>query len=168
MKRIKKGDLSDRQKWLYDFVKSVNEINPDRWLTLDDVIDGINCDLTYTGDDRYEKSKSVRSHNPCPSLWADVEAINATSKKNTIILYNNYQIKMPKDIDEARKYYLDDLSARGKKIMGRYGLALWKVKRDKQGILFPEGDSKEFIRACIKTAADEMLKDEAGEPNGGK
>ena len=88
-------NLTPRQWWLYRYLESQSEIDPDRWISDQEVIDACNCDFLYQGE-RYEFRKSAHTHDHCSSLRADIEAINASPRVSKMILYKNYLFGFPR------------------------------------------------------------------------
>lgn len=144
--------LTPRQWWLYRFLLEANGKDPSRWFSAQEIADAIALDLTYGYGDAYRISESKKAHNPCPALWEDVEAINASLHVDKFIIYDNYRIKFPKSRSEA-KPYLDDLERRGKKILSRCYRAYRKLYRDGQGKLLPS--KKRFVEAMVGGWGDE-------------
>ena len=147
-----------RQKWLLEYLKRENGKDPARWIPLQEIVDAIHCDFLYDGD-FYETNESPTSHNPCPSLWADKEAINADPDVECPIIYNNYAVKIPCSMDELNQYYANDLEQRARKMLWRMGVVRNKAKKDGQMKIEigPDGKPTErFINAIIRAAAEEI------------
>lgn len=154
--------LTKRQEWLYGFLRAANENNPERWVSLEEIVDAINCDLTYCEGDNYSINTNPKAHNPCPSLWEDKEAINADPTIDEPIMYKDYQLKIPSSLDELKLFYVDDLYKRARKMMWRYGVAMRKAKKDGQmQIEFgPDGKiSERFVRSLIRKACDDFVEE---------
>lgn len=154
--------LTKRQEWLYGFLKEANERDPGRWVTLREIVDAMNCDLTYSEGDNYSINPNPKAHNPCPSLWEDKEAINADPTVDEPIMYNNYNLKIPSSIEELKEFYVDDLYKRARKMMWRYGVAMRKAKKDGQmQIEFGEDGkmTERFIRSIIRKACSDMAEE---------
>ena len=126
-------------------------------------MDAINLDLTYNVGDEYQINDSPNSHNPCPSLWADKEAINADPEVEYPIIYNDYAVKIPSSLEELNMFYANDLEQRAKKMLWRMGVVRNKARKDGQMKIEigPDGKPTErFINAIIKAAAEEIAKGE--------
>ena len=150
--------LTDRQEWLVGYLKAKAEEDPKKWSTMQEIVDAINNDLTYCGE-VYEMTSNPRSHNPCPALWADKEAINANWDVDTPIIYNGYCLKIPTSLKEVDEYYCNDLRARARKMLWRSGVARNKAMRDGQMKIEigPDGKPTErFIEALIRSEALEL------------
>lgn len=153
--------LTDRQEWLVEYLKAKAEEDPKKWVTMQEIIDAINNDLTYCGE-VYEKTSNPRSHNPCPALWTDKEAINANWEIDTPIIYNGYCLKIPTSLKEVDEYYCDDLLRRAKKMLWRRGVARRKAMRDGQMKIEigPDGKPTErFIEAFVKAEMKSIVED---------
>lgn len=159
-------NLTKRQQWLLDYLKTRNGEDPERWISLQEVVDAMNCDLSYCEGDNYQINDGPRSHNPCPSLWADKEAINADPGTDTPIIYDNYSVKIPSSLDELNEYYADDLERRAKRMLWRMGVVRNKAKKDGQMKIEigPDGKPTErFIEAIIRKAAMEIAEENINE-----
>lgn len=151
-------NLTKRQEWLLEYLKKQNAKDPKRWVPLDEIADAILCDFLYQGE-WYERNDSPKSHNPCPSLWADKEAINADPDVEYPVIYSNYAVKIPCSLDELNEFYADDLEKRAKKMLWRMGVVRNKAKKDGQMKIEigPDGKPTErFINAIIRAAAEEI------------
>ena len=152
-------NITKRQEWLLGYLKKQNSKDPDRWITLQEIVDAINCDLLYCEGDNYQINDDPKSHNPCPALWCDKEAINADPEVEYPIIYSNYAVKIPCSMEELNRYYADDLEQRAKKMLWRMGVVRNKAKKDGQMKIEigPDGKPTErFINAIIRAAAEEI------------
>ena len=152
--------LTDRQEWLVAYLKAKAEEDPKKWSTMQEIVDAINNDLTYCGE-VYEMTSNPRSHNPCPALWADKEAINANWEIDTPIIYNGYCLKIPTSLKEVDEYYCDDLLRRAKKMFWRRGVARRKAMSDGQMKIEigPDGKPTErFIEAFVKAEMKSIVE----------
>ena len=141
--------LTERQRWVYCYVEAEGERNPDRWVPIREIASALAADPGFGGEP-YRIVEDPKNHNPCPSVWADVEAINASGEAEKLILYSDHRLKMPKDYAEARECYLGGMEKRGKKILWRLGNANRKLSRDGQGVLLPDEGSKPFVEAYLR------------------
>lgn len=151
--------LTKRQEWLLDYLKRENGRDPHRWITLQEIVDAMNCDLSYCEGDNYQINDGPRSHNPCPALWADKEAINADPETEFPVIYNNYAVKLPSSMEELNEFYANDLEQRAKKMLWRMGVVRNKARKDGQMKIEIGEDGKpteRFVNAIIRAAAEEI------------
>ena len=152
--------LTPRQWWLYNFVKKAASLERGKWLTQDDIVNGIWCDLTYCHDDKYQLNENPHSHDRCEKIWLDVEAINKSPEVDKIILVNDHSYKMAVDYEEADKFYLEQIRKRAIASLVRYSNAKRKCKADGRGKLLSldlkpideESKAKAFIEAFVDEA----------------
>ena len=149
--------LTPRQWWLYDFVKKATSSQPGKWLSQDEIVEGIWCDLSYCHDDKYEINENPRSHDRCILIWLDVEAINKSPEVDKVILVNDHSYKMAVSYEEADTFYLGQIRKRAIASLVRYSNAKRKCKADGQGKLLSldlkpideESKAKAFIEAYV-------------------
>ena len=152
--------LTPRQWWLYGFVKKTTSLQPGKWLSQDEIVEGIWGDLSYCHDDKYEINENPRSHDRCILIWLDVEAINKSPEVDKIILVNDHSYKMAVGYDEANEFYLESIRKRAIASLVRYSNAKRKCRADGQGKLLSldlkpideESKAKAFIEAFVDEA----------------
>lgn len=156
--------LTPRQKWLLDYVVAENRIEPTRWIPLREIVESMDCDLSYGEGDNYRINENPASHNPCPSLWSDKEAINADPTVDTPLIYNNYAIKIPSSLEELNEFYANDLEARAKKMLWRMGVVRNKARRDGQMAIEVDAEgnpTERFVEAIVRKAAMEIAEEKS-------
>lgn len=154
-------ELTKRQMWLIDYLVEQNKKDPKRWITLEEIVDAMNCDLSYCEGDNYQINDGPRSHNPCPALWFDKEAINENPEVEYPVIYDNYCVKIPSSMEELKKYYTDPIEARAKKMLWRIGLVKNKARKDGQMKIEIGEDGKpteHFIEAMIRLGAEDLTR----------
>lgn len=157
-------ELTKRQKWLIEYLRYRASRNPNEWIPAQEIVDAMDCDLTYCEGDNYRISDNPSSHNPCAAIWADKEAINADPSVDEPIMYRNYQLKLPTSKEELESCYTDDLMKRAKKMLWRLGVAIRKVRKDGQmQIEYDQGGkpTERFVRAVIRSACAEITAEGA-------
>ena len=159
--------LTDRQAWLYDFLEDSARAFPTRWIPVSHIIGA--CSACYDGPDGYVANKNPKAHNPCPAIWSDKEDINACLYVDAPILYNNYMLKLPASIDEAKEYYTNDLVKKAKKMLWRAGLCLRKVRSNGQMVIEVDDDgnpTERFINSVVGDMASRIADDVFAEMEG--
>ena len=167
----KKKKLTPRQWWLHDYILAMNTKYPKRWLTQTEIVDALNCDLSYPHDDRYQLSPNPMAHDKCISIWQDVAAINRSMEVDKIILINVNSYKMPTSKEEADTYFLNGRKKAALRILKRYWIAMEKIDRDGQGKLLSDQEreitkqsrAKEFYESFIKEIDSDDEDDEGGD-----
>lgn len=149
--------LSDRQIWLYEYIEGTNATDPSRWVGIDSIV--FANQLMYGGSDAYTVSDNPKSHNPCPSVWSDKEAINACPFVDAPILYNNYMLKLPSSVAEAKEFYTNELVRKAKKMLWRAGLCLEKVRSNGQMTIDVDEDgnpTERFINSIVESMSQNV------------
>lgn len=157
-----KKALTDRQIWLYEYLFEAAATNPHRWVSVREIVEALHKDPYFGSPNRYVWLNNPKSHNPCPSVWADKEAINACIFVDAPILYNNYGLKLAVSWEEAEEYYTDDLIAKAKKMLWRAGVCKRKILRNGQMEidLDENGNPTErFVQSVISDMAAEIAKE---------
>jgi len=154
--------LTPRQRWLLDYVTREARIDNSRWIPLKEIVEAMDCDLSYCEGDNYRINSNHAAHNPCPALWSDKEAINADPTVETPLIYNNYALKIPSSLEELDEYYANDLEARARKMLWRMGVVRNKARKDGQMAIEVDAEgnpTERFIEAVIRKSAMEIAQE---------
>lgn len=110
---LQNKSINNRQKKLLSYLKSEYRVNPNRWVTQEDICSFI---------DEYEYNTDPYAHNHCTTIWSDVNTINQLEQFDNIVVYkdNNCKIATKNEAEE----YLDTLMARALKKFKRY----WTIR----------------------------------------
>lgn len=120
------------------------------------------------------KEKGANSHDVCPTVWLDIDAINWNPKIEKIILFNRkgfYRLASSKE--EVEKYISDKYKVPALRKLARASLLLRKARKDGQGKLltadgnpiFSSSQAREFIESLIPIFLNEINQEE-GNING--
>lgn len=79
---MKSHTLTPRQWGLYRLIRE-NSIENHRKTTLKEICESFPLEYTYSDDSK--------SHDPCPSVWSDINAINNSYEIDKIIILKNFE-----------------------------------------------------------------------------
>ena len=145
--------LTDRQNYLYNFLVSVAEKYPNKWVSQKEVVDNINSRIEFFGRNPktkyvYHEKDEVGYHNSCSAIWSDCEYINGTMFRDKIIITDGMCYKIattPEEVDG----YINALQIRLDRLSHRISCVKQKKGRANQGKVVSNNDTKMTPRAKV-------------------
>lgn len=151
------NNLTPRQWWLYKQLKNYGGIPA----SFRRICEDCDCDLLYSGA-RYHYNTNPKYHDPCLSIRADVEKINASERVDKIIIIKDNQAWIANGYDDAVKNYLDIQYKKAMRALRRFATVRKKARADGQGkiiscagaMIEDDSDAKRFISSFNEEEED--------------
>lgn len=150
----KLDNLTERQKKTYYLIKMQSMLG--KATTIREIVDNYSADRY---DDGYVWNNNPKIHNPCSSVWNDINKMNEDADVSKIIIWNdNYEYKLAKNREEVKTFCKHLYWQRAMSKLKRYGNLMRKADRDGQCKLFTEQDSKQYWESFIQENISEFIK----------
>ena len=132
--------MNDTQELLYNYLLTQNKLNPDRWITQEEICEAL--------PEHFKLNHLAVKKMCCSYIHGHVMAINQDENIEQIVLYRNQTYKLAKDFNEAKDFLKNKLLIKGCKMLKRYWSLLDKANKDGQANLDGE-EFKTFINERI-------------------
>ena len=143
--------MTNRQWAFYRYLKEQNEIDPNRWISKEEIYWGT---LGLKGVD-YRLNESPKVHDICSTMNADMEAINNDEVIEKLVILNDNHFKIATELEALE--YIEKLEERARKISIRKNRLVYKFKKHGQykllsnkNVPIDESSGREYVEAFIE------------------